>query len=55
MVTVTELGALTRPLLSVTVKLNVRVVVVVVVVGRVAMKEARAVFAVARVWMGPDV
>jgi hypothetical protein len=28
-VTATELGALTRPLLSVTVKLNVRVVVVV--------------------------
>lgn len=53
--TVTELDALTRPLLSVTVKLNVRVLIVVVVVGRVAVKEATAVLAAARVWMGPDV
>jgi len=48
---VTELGALTLPLLSVTVKLNVRVA------GAVAetVKYAIAVFAPLRVWEGPEV
>jgi len=54
-VTATELGALTRPLLSVTVKVNVRVVGVVVAVGRVAMKEAIDVVDPLRVWEGPEV